>query len=269
MTWIEDVFGKKKALIGLCHLKALPGDPMYDEKAGMEGVFEAALNDVLALQKGGIDGIQFTNEFSIPYQMNKPADAAIIASMGVIIGRLKPYLTVPFGTNIIGDPMSTIGLCAAVGASWTRGSYHGTWATNEGLMNADCADIYRYRHNLHADHLKLVHYVVPESSRDVAQRDPVISLKAHYFLNKPDALGLSGLVAGQKVDVELLLQFKKQYPDAVLFAVTGVNTDNVEEIMSVADAAFVGTSLKVNRVFENPVDENNVRELMAKFNKLR
>ena len=32
--------------------------------------------------------------------------------------------------------------------------------------------------------------------------------------------------------------------------------------MSIADAAFVGSSLKVNRVFENPVDENNVRELM-------
>ena len=182
--------------------------------------------------------------------------------MAVIIGRLRPYLKVPFGANVIGDTEATIGLCAAVGASWTRGSYHGAWATNEGVLNSDCYNVYRLRHNLHVDNLKLVHYVVPESSKDVADRDPVTILKAHYFLNKPDALGICGLVAGQKVDVELLSRFRNAYPDAVLFAVTGVNKDNVEEIMSIADAAFVGSSLKVDRVFENPVDENNVRELM-------
>ena len=262
MSWIKEVFGKDKAIIGLCHLKALPNDPWYDEKAGMEGVFQAALADVIALQNGGIDGIQFTNEFSIPYVCNTKIDPSTVAAMAVIIGRLRPYLKVPFGANVIGDTEATIGLCAAVGASWTRGSYNGAWATNEGVLNSDCYNVYRLRHNLHVDNLKLVHYVVPESSKDVADRDPVTILKAHYFLNKPDALGICGLVAGQKVDVELLSRFRNAYPDAVLFAVTGVNKDNVEEIMSIADAAFVGSSLKVDRVFENPVDENNVRELM-------
>ena len=268
MSWIKEVFGKDKAIIGLCQLKALPNDPWYDEKAGMEGVFQAALADVIALQNGGIDGIQFTNEFSIPYVCNTKIDPSTVAAMAVIIGRLRPYLKVPFGANVIGDTEATIGLCAAVGASWTRGSYHGAWATNEGVLNSDCYNVYRLRHNLHVDNLKLVHYVVPESSKDVADRDPVTILKAHYFLNKPDALGICGLVAGQKVDVELLSRFRNAYPDAVLFAVTGVNKDNVEEIMSIADAAFVGSSLKVDRVFENPVDENNVRELMSALKNL-
>lgn len=268
MNWIEEKFGKKKVLIGLCHIKALPGDPMYDEKTGMNDVFESALNDVLALQNGGIDGIQFTNEFSIPYE-SSPASPCIVASMGTIIGRLMPYIKVPFGANIIGDTYASIALCAATQASFTRGSYHGTWATNEGLLNSECADIYRLRHNLRYDDLKLVHYVVPESSLDVAGRDPVTMLKSHYFLNKPDALGICGLVAGQKVDVNLLNSFRKEYKDAVLFAVTGVTPENVKEIMSVADAAFVGTYLKKDHKFENPVDENNVRLLVNEFNKIR
>ena len=33
--------------------------------------------------------------------------------------------------------------------------------------------------------------------------------------------------------------------------------------MSVADAAFVGTSLKENGIFENPVSKDNVKELMS------
>ena len=64
MNWIEKTFNKKRAVIGLCHFKALPGDPLYDEKGGMEAVFQAALADVMALQEGGIDGIQFTNEWN-------------------------------------------------------------------------------------------------------------------------------------------------------------------------------------------------------------
>ena len=131
MSWIKEVFGKDKDIIGLCHLKALPNDPWYDEKDGMEGVFQEALADVIALQNGGIDGIQFTNEFSIPYVCNTKIDPSTVAAMAVIIGRLRPYLKVPFGANVIGDTEATIGLCAAVGASWTRGSYHGAWATNE------------------------------------------------------------------------------------------------------------------------------------------
>lgn len=37
-NWIQDMFGTDKALIGLCHFLALPGDPLYDEDGGMEKV---------------------------------------------------------------------------------------------------------------------------------------------------------------------------------------------------------------------------------------
>ncbi len=263
MSWIKDVFKKDKAIIGLCHLKPLPSDPWFDEKGGLEKVYEAALKDVNALQEGGIDGIQFTNEFSIPYEMSEPCDPCVLASMAEIIGRLQNVIKVPFGANVIGDTYASIALCKATGAKWTRGSYHGTWATNEGLLNSTCSKIYRYRHNLHFDDLKLIHYVIPESSKDIAGRDPLESIKSHVFLNKPDALGLAGLVAGQKVDAELLKRVKKAFPDETLFVVTGVNKNNVKELMSVADAAFVGTSLKENGIFENPVSKDNVKELMS------
>ena len=54
MTWIQSIFHQEKALIGLCHLKALPGDPRYDEQGGMNAVIEAARRDIHALQNGGI-----------------------------------------------------------------------------------------------------------------------------------------------------------------------------------------------------------------------
>ena len=62
---------------------------------------------------------------------------------------------------------------------------------------------------------------------------------------------------------------REKYPDAVLFAVTGVNAENASEIMSIADAAFVGTSLKKDGVFENAVDAARVGRLMEAVRKIR
>ena len=65
-TWLTDVIGTEKAAIGLVHLKALPGDPLYDAEGGMNKVYEMAVDDIHALQEGGIDALQFSNEFSFP-----------------------------------------------------------------------------------------------------------------------------------------------------------------------------------------------------------
>ena len=266
-NWVKDTIGVDKAMIGLCHIPALPGDPLYDRAGGMERVFEIVRGDALALQRGGIDAIQFTNEFSVPYASKVGAET--VAAMAYLIGRLKAELQVPFGANCIMDPLATIGLCAAVGANWTRGTYHGSWATNMGVVSADSAEVYRLRHNLGADGLKLVHYINPENSADVAGRDCVECFRPYYFLNKPDAIGVAGSVAGQKADVELLQRCRAAFPEAVLFVVTGVKAGNVEEMMRCANAAFVGTSLKKGGVFANGIDEGRVAELMAKVRSFR
>ena len=66
-SWTEELFGVKKPIIAMCHLQPLPGDPYYDEEGGLEKVVEAARKDVIALQNGGVDGIMFSNEYSLPY----------------------------------------------------------------------------------------------------------------------------------------------------------------------------------------------------------
>lgn len=66
MTWIKTMFGTEKAIIGLLHLKALPGDPFYE--GDMKAVIKQAETDLEALQAGGVDGILITNEFSLPYE---------------------------------------------------------------------------------------------------------------------------------------------------------------------------------------------------------
>ena len=55
-----------KPIIGMVHLQALPGDPGYDSDKGMYDVVRATREDLLALQAGGVDGVMFSNELSMP-----------------------------------------------------------------------------------------------------------------------------------------------------------------------------------------------------------
>ena len=67
MSWLKEVIGTEKAVIAMCHLRALPGDPGFDTKKGMNWVIDRAHDDLMALQNGGVDAVMFSNEFSLPY----------------------------------------------------------------------------------------------------------------------------------------------------------------------------------------------------------
>ena len=86
--WIEEVFGCRKPIIGMCHLNALPGDPSFDRQGGMQEVVQWARRDLLALQSGGIDAVMFSNEFSMPYLTR--VETVTVAAMARIIGELMP-----------------------------------------------------------------------------------------------------------------------------------------------------------------------------------
>ena len=68
MLWTEELFGVKKPIISMLHLDPLPGDPRWKESDSLATVIEHARHDLHALQDGGVDGILFSNEFSLPYE---------------------------------------------------------------------------------------------------------------------------------------------------------------------------------------------------------
>ena len=35
MSWLKEVIGTEKAIIAMCHMQAMPGDPGYDGQKGL------------------------------------------------------------------------------------------------------------------------------------------------------------------------------------------------------------------------------------------
>lgn len=68
---------------------------------------------------------------------------------------------------------------------------------------------------------------------------------------------------GAITDIEHLRTVKAAAGATPVIVNTGVNRDNIADLLSVADAAIVGTHLKRDGVFENAADTERVAALMG------
>ncbi len=267
VSWLNDIFHVNKPIIAMCHLKALPGDPGYDSQKGMDWIVESARADLQALQAGGVDAILFSNEASLPYLTK--VEPITTACMARVIAELRPDISVPFGVNVLWDPAASIDLAVATGALFVREIFTGVYASDYGLWNTSCGEVIRHQHRVGGQHVKLLFNIVPESAVYLAERQMADIARSTVFVSKPDALCVSGLTAGTETSADTLKLVKQAVPDTPVFANTGVRLSNVEQLLSVADGAIIGTAFKRDGYIWNEVDASRVCAFMQKAKTLR
>ncbi|MFA6707917.1 MAG: BtpA/SgcQ family protein, partial [Sphaerochaetaceae bacterium] len=79
------VFNHKKPIIGMVHVKALPGTPLYDRTGGMQHIIDAALRDVEILDAAGIDGIQLENQWDRPFMREAELGPETVSCLTYIV----------------------------------------------------------------------------------------------------------------------------------------------------------------------------------------
>lgn len=267
MDWIEELFGVKKPIIAMCHLHALPGDPAYDPDRGMEWVVEQGRADLLALQQGGVDAVMFSNEYSLPYLTK--VEQITCACVARVIAELRSEIRVPYGVNMLWDPVASIDVAVASGASFVREIFTGVYASDFGLWNTNCGEVIRHQHAVHGQNVRLLFNIVPEAAAYLAEREVADIARSTVFNTQPDGICVSGLTAGAETSLSALRLVKEAIPDTPVFANTGVTAANVEEQLAVADGAIVGTTFKQDGYIWNDVDAERVRVLMDKAKALR
>lgn len=267
MEWIQDVFGTKKPIIAMCHLQAMPGDPYYDSKKGMKDVLDKARHDLLALQKGGVDAVMFSNEFSLPYLTKVRTET--VACMARIIGELKSEIEVPFGVNCLWDPTASLDLAVATDAKFVREIFTGVYASDFGLWNTNCGEVVRHQREIGAENVRLLFNIVPEAAQYLTDRTIESIAKTTVFNCRPDVLCVSGATAGAATNPETLQRTKSAVPETPVFANTGCRANTIENILKIADGAVVGTTFKIDGKFENLTDEVRVKEFMGTVKALR
>ncbi len=258
---------KKKVVIAMVHIGALPGTPLYDADGGMPRLIANAARDVEALQAGGVDAVMFGNEGDRPYILKASPES--LAAFGFAVGQLKREIKVPFGVDYLWYPIATVGLAAATGAKFGREIMTGVYDSDMGLWAPDCAGALRLRHNLGRDDLKLMYNVNAEFASPIGTRTIAQRAKSAVFSALADVVLVSGIMTGQAVETSDLKAVKAVLGDTPVFANTGVNIDNVKDILAVGDGCIIGTHFKQGGDTWKPVDGDRVKRFMDTVAKLR
>ncbi len=262
MTVIQEIFGRDKAIIAMAHFPPLPGQPQYDEVAGVAGLRVSLEHDLEILLRSGVDGILFCNEGDRPYTTTAGPEAT--ATMAAVISGLTAGVDIPFGVDILWDPVAAVALGHAVGARFVREVFTGTYAGDFGLWEPPTAAALRMRRTLGAQDMRLFFNITAEFATAVAPRPIGLTAKSVLLSSTPDALCVSGAVTGSGVDAELLREAKAAVGDAVaVVANTGVRPDTVGALLGIADACIVGTAFKRDGDTWNEVEPERVDRLLT------
>ena len=253
------VFGDKKPVIAMVHLGALPGSPLHDPTLDL---LQAARADLVALQAAGFDAVMFGNENDRPYEFK--VDMASTATMAAIIGALKSEITVPFGVNVLWDPLSTVALAAATGAHFVREIFTGTYASDMGIWTPNAGAAMRYRNRLQRPDLAMLYNVSAEFADSLDRRPLPDRARSAVFSSVPDAVLVSGAITGEAAALSDLEAVKRVLPTTPVLANTGVKHDTVTDTLRIADGCIVGSALKVDGHTWNPVDPARAADFMAR-----
>ena len=264
---INQLFKVRKPVIAMAHLPALPGTPRYNQAKGLDGILEAVSSDLQVLIEGGVDGVLFCNEDDRPYSFHAGLESAAV--MTRVVSELKPS-QVPYGVDYLWDPMAALAIAKATGAAFMREVISGVYESDMGLWQPDAAAFYRYRKEIDAQDVRVFANITPEFASPLGSRSLYERARSLVVSTLPDAVLISGSMAGIHPDISLLEEAKAALgDDAPLFLNTGAKAENIKDYLSVADGVIVGSSLKQDGYTWNPVDPYRVEHFMSQVTVIR
>jgi len=247
-------------LIGVVHLKPLPGAPRWE--GNLQAVIDFAVADARAYERGGAHAIFIENFGDVPFTKTRvgPETVAAMTAAGCAI---RAAVKLPIGFNVLrNDAGAALALCAACAGDFIRVNIHtGAMLTDQGLIEGDAFHTTRYRERIrpgagifadvHVKHaVPLGDWSIEDSAHDTVER------------GLADALIVSGVGTGQAADLADVERVRRACPKTKLLLGSGVTAANVKAYLRFADGVIVGSSLKKDGKLANPVDPKRVAALV-------
>src|SRR5213080_5003733 len=239
-------------LIGMVHLPPLPGSPRWD--GSMERAIAVALADARALVDNGMDALIVENYGDAPFTRGR-VGASTVAAMAVIAHEIRRALPdAPLGVNVLkSDARSALAVATAIGARFIRVNVlAGAVVADQGIVQTDAHDLLRDRRLLGVDVAIFADvqgkHAMPLAPVELEQQARDLAARAR--------------ATGDTTPIEDVKRVRSAVPDVPILVGSGVTPETAPELLSLADALIVGTSLKRDGDVSGPVDPARVRRLV-------
>ncbi|WP_314002639.1 BtpA/SgcQ family protein [uncultured Paenibacillus sp.] len=260
---VTQIFKTDKAVIGMIHLKPLPGAPRFTG-GNLDAAFDFAMNDVRAYEEGGIDGLIIENAWDIPFPKPDEVGLETVAALTALTLRIKQETDLPIGINCLANAViPSLAVAKAADVPFVRvNQWVNAYVANEGFIEGISARAMRYRASIKGDDIKIfadVH-VKHGSHAIVADRSLAEQTRDNIFFDA-DVLIATGNRTGDETptaEVEGI----KNHTDLPVIVGSGMSKDNARKILSLCNGCIVGSSLKYDGEWWNQVDLVRVKALM-------
>jgi len=266
----EAVFGAEQPVVGMVHLRALPGAPGYDAAGGREAVHTAARRDAERLAAGGVDALIVENFGDAPFYPESVPNH-VVAELTAVVESVRDVTDRPVGVNVLrNDGPSAVAVAAATGAAFVRVNVHvGARVADQGVLEGRAHETMRLRQRLDADVRVLADVAVKHSAP--LSPDPASGAMLGDAVERglADGVVVSGAGTGQATDHDAVRAAVATRDDrgldAAVFVGSGVTSDTVGDALSIADGVIVGSALKQ----DGAVSVDRVERLVAAADAVR
>ena len=267
---LAELFAQPKPVIGVIHLRPLPGAPRYGGDS-VRDIYAAAAADARVLADGGVDGIIVENAGDMPFARPEDIGPETVAGLTAACLAVRDAVDTPIGiTCVANGVIPALGIAKAVGARWVRANqWVNAYVANEGLLNGPAPQAMRYRSAIHGQDIRIFADVHVKFGAHAITADRSIAdqaLDAEWF--DADVLIATGLRTGSPTRPDEVEQVRAGTNLPVIVG-SGLSADQVPTLFAVADGAIVGQWLKRDGVWWNPVDPHRVAALMNAVAKTR
>ena len=260
---MQAVCGVRRALIGVVHVAALPGTP--EGRLPVAQIAEAAVSDARAYLAAGFDALIIENMHDRPY-LKGAVGPEIVAAMTAIGVEVRRAVALPLGVQVLaGANQAAIAVAHACGAAFVRvEGFVFAHVADEGVIEACAGPLLRYRKAIGAEHVSVFADIKKKHSAHAITADVDLVETAHaaeFF--GADGVIVSGPATGRETDAGEVRAVSAAVGIATLVG-SGVSVANVSRYAD-AEGLIVGTSVKRDGCWANPVDEARAASLARDF----
>lgn len=272
MNHLEQIFTQKKPIIGMVHLRPLPGSPMYDKDGlNMKKVLEIALEEAKKLEAAGVDGVQVENIWDYPFLRGDKIGHETAAALAVAACEVGHAVQVPVGIDChLNGGQAALAAAAASGAKWIRiFEFVNAYVSHAGITQAIGGELARMRMALGAQEVKFFCDVnVKHGSHYMIHDRTVMDQAKDNEDEGAEVLIVTGFETGKAPTVDKVEECKAHVRLPVLLG-SGTTTQNACALLGAADGAIVGSWFKEENNWKNPVSYARTKEFMDEVRSLR
>jgi membrane complex biogenesis BtpA family protein len=260
---VTALFGVRRALIGMLHVGALPGSPRA--RACVDEIAEQAVSEARLLAAHGFHAVMIENMHDRPY-LRRGVGPEVVAAMAVIGREVRRAVPLPLGVQVLaGANREALSVAKACGASFVRvEGFVFAHVADEGVIESDAGELLRFREAIAAREIAVFADVKKKHSAHALTADVGLAetaQAAEFFL--ADGVVVTGAASGRPARPEEVAEVAAAVAIPVLVG-SGATPENVRDYAA-ADGVIVGSALKRDGLWSNPLDPARVAAMRAAF----